>query len=113
MSIPGTLIVLAAAASLNGQVVAVAQKQIVVESPAVYPRAVFVCPRNEWQSLELGPAPLAAQWTVDKQPRRPLGVTVVRRVDTLANGWRVRRADGSEGIQLTNGGLFTEHGLVE
>ena len=113
MSLPGTLIVLAAAASLNGQVVATAEKQIVVVSPAAYPRAVFVCPRNEWVSLELGAQPVPAAWTIGREGRRPLGVNVVRYTDTLANGWRVRRADGSEGIQLVDGSLFTDDGIVQ
>ena len=110
---PGTLITLTASARMGNTILAVAQKQIVVISPAGYPRAVSVCPRNVWVPLELGPVPLAAQWTVDKQARRPLGVTLVRRVDTLAKGWKVRRADGSEGIQLTDGTLFTDNGVVQ
>ena len=110
---PGTLITLTASARMGNTILATVQKQIVVISPAAYPRAVYVCPRNVWVPLELGPAPLGAQWTVDKQPRRPLGVTLVEPVDTLANGWKVRRADGTEGIQLVNESLFTEHGLVE
>jgi len=105
VTVPGRLIVLAAAASLNGQVVATAQKQIVVISPAAYPRAVFVCPRNVWVP---GYMPITTpDFRINTGEYRTPGHTVVETISPLANGWKVRRADGSEGIQLTDGTLFS------
>jgi len=111
VTLPGTLITLAAAVSINGQPHARIDREIVVVSPAWVQAGrptVYVCPRNEWHPLELGAQPAPVGWTVTKQTSRPLGVNAIIHCDPLANGWRVRTADGREGIQLTTGELFAE-----
>lgn len=97
--LPGTLIVLAAAAFINGQPAATCEKQIVVISQA-YPRAVLVCSFNALRDGKTGP-------------------TVQIAAPSWAAGWRVKRTlrfgagcpPTVEGIQLLDGRLMTEHGI--